>query len=123
VAMTNAKDGTDVCVRARLSERLPRTSAFESLQEASEFFQRGSLGYSVTNCPGCFDGLGLRTEAWQIEPLRIDHVESSYFANVDLFPRGSVEFDSAFLMRGIPHEWHSREKLNSRKEELCTIPL
>jgi len=123
VAMTNPKDGTDVSVHARLSEHLPRTSVFESLEEASEFFQRGSLSYSVTNCHGCFEGLELRTEGWRMEPLRVDHVESSYFANVDLFPRGSVEFDSAFLMRGIPHEWHSRETLNSCKQELCTIPL
>ena len=28
-----------------------------------------------------------------------------------MFPAGSVEFDSALLMRGIDHEWHGREPL------------
>ena len=33
--------------------------------------------------------------------------ESSFFDNDQTFPRGSVAFDSAFLMRGIEHEWHA----------------
>jgi hypothetical protein len=30
-----------------------------------------------------------------------------------LFPKGSVEFDCALLMRGIEHEWHGKDDLYS----------
>lgn len=32
------------------------------------------------------------------------------------FPPGSVEFDSALLMRGIEHEWHGQEPLRAGAE-------
>ena len=40
-----------------------------------------------------------------MEALEVDKVESSFFSNRAVFPPGSVEFDSAFLMRGLDHEW------------------
>ena len=40
-----------------------------------------------------------------MDPLAIETVASSYFEDESLFPRGSVEFDSAFVMQGIHHEW------------------
>ena len=79
------------------------------------FFELGSLGYSATQTNGRFDGLELRCENWRVEPLEIDRVESSYFENESQFPRGSVEFDCALLMRGIRHEWHGRKDLCCRE--------
>jgi hypothetical protein len=102
---------THLGVEGHVASELPQTSVFHSLQEASEFFEQGSLGYSVTDQPGKFDGLELRSFAWKVQPLAIEKVESSFFANRALFPEGSVEFDSALLMRGIDHEWHGRESL------------
>ena len=58
-----------------------------------------------------FDGLELRSFGWKIEPLAVEAVESSFFANEQLFPRGSLEFDCALLMRDIEHEWHARPTL------------
>jgi hypothetical protein len=58
-----------------------------------------------------FDGLELRSFAWQVQPLAAERVESSFFDDRTLFPQGSVEFDCALLMRGIDHEWHGREPL------------
>ena len=43
------------------------------------------------------------------KPMRVDDIRSSFFEDVSSFPRGSVTFDSALLMRDIPHEWHSEE--------------
>ena len=48
-------------VEGLVAAGLPPTSLFGSLQEASAFFERGSLGYSVTARPGQFDGLELRS--------------------------------------------------------------
>ncbi|MFM7058410.1 MAG: DUF2071 domain-containing protein [Planctomycetota bacterium] len=91
--------------------QLPASSVFRSLAEASSFFEKGSLGYSVTKSLGRYDGIELRCRNWKVEPLQIDRIESSYFENETLFPKGSVEFDHALLMRGIRHEWHGREDL------------
>lgn len=102
-----------VLVEAEIGDQLPGTSIFRSTAEASAFFERGSLGYSVTATPGEFDGLELKSFRWQITPLAIRRVESSFFADRSRFPEGTVEFDSALLMRGIEHEWHVRGTLRS----------
>jgi hypothetical protein len=100
-----------VAVQADLAERLPKTSIFASLEEASEFFRGGSLGYSTTRDPRTFQGLELRCPEWKVEPLEVESVQSSYFDDRTLFPPGSSEFDCALLMRNIAHEWHGRADL------------
>jgi hypothetical protein len=102
---------THLLVEGHATDELPSTSIFRSLKEASTFFERGSLGYSVTGIPDEFDGLELRSSNWQVQPLAVEKVESSFFENRALFPPGSVELDCALLMRGIDHEWHGRRKL------------
>jgi hypothetical protein len=102
---------THLAVEGRFASELPKTSVFGSLREASEFFERGSLGYSVTARPGEFDGLELRSFNWQVHPLAVEKVESSFFEDPVLFPVDSVHFDCALLMQGINHEWHGRESL------------
>ena len=93
------------------TKALPRTSIFSSLAEASAFFEAGSIGYSVTHDPGRLDGLNLKAEKWQVEPLEVRKVESSYFSDKTKFPPGSIEFDHALLMKNVAHEWHSAEDL------------
>ncbi len=111
VALDSDDQQTHLLVEGHVTPELPKTSIFGSLQEASNFFEKGSLGYSVTATPGQFDGLELRICKWQVHSLAVDKVESSFFANRALFPPGSVEFDCALVMRGIEHEWHGRETL------------
>jgi uncharacterized protein YqjF (DUF2071 family) len=104
-----SKDGvTSMSVRARPADQLAASSVFGSLEEASAFFQAGSLGYSATSDPSRFDGLELRCFDWRVEPLHVDEVRSSFFEDVSLFPKGTIEFDSALLMRRVEHEWHGR---------------
>lgn len=105
-------DGTTrVHVAGHPALQLPVSSIFTSTEEASAFFQRGSLGYSPTTQPGQWDGLELRCTRWDVQPLEIEQIESSYFDDKGLFPSGAVTFDHALLMRGIEHEWHSRGEL------------
>jgi len=52
--------------------------------------------------------LELRSGEWHVEPLTIERAESSFFAG---FPRGTVELDSALLMRNVPHEWRAKAPL------------
>jgi len=102
---------THVLVEGHASSALPKDSIFDSVQDASNFFSKGSLGYSVTSKPGQFDGLELRSFNFKVLPLTVDKVESSFFENQTMFPAGSVQFDCALLMRGIDHEWVGRESL------------
>ena len=102
---------TGLEVRGRRCHRLPTNSVFGSLDEASAFFEAGSLGYSPAAAPGNFQGLELRCRQWRVEPLDVEHVRSSVFDDQALFPKGSIEFDCALLMRDIEHEWRGRSDL------------
>lgn len=109
---SSSRDGlTRVRVEAAPAQRLPGSSVFGSTEAASAFFERGSVGYSATDREGCFECLELRSHAWKVEPLAVARVESSFFADPQRFPPGTVDFDSAFLMRGIPHEWLAHDTL------------
>ncbi len=100
-----------VKVVAQRIDDLPSGSVFSSLGEASRFFEGGALGYSATRDPARYDGLELRCEAWSVQPLAVQQVESSYFEDVMKFPAGSATFDCALLMRGVEHQWRTREDL------------
>ena len=98
-------------VRGHAATQLPPQSVFESVEEASAFFEAGSLGYSATARPGRFNGLELQCFNWRLEPLAVEEVRSSYFEDESLFPPGSITFDSAWLMHSIDHVWHGKPDL------------
>lgn len=108
----NSDDGAaNVHVSGAVAPELPDTSVFGSVQDASDFFEQGSVGYSDTTTTGKYDGLELRCSNWLVESLEIDSIQSSYFEDTARFPAGSVEFDCALLMRNIFHEWHGKPDL------------
>ncbi len=111
VALRSDDGVTSLSVCGHCGDRLPASSVFHSLEEASAFFQAGSLGYSATAEASRFQGLELRCRHWQVEPLEVEEVHSSFFEDVTLFPQGTIEFDCALLMRGIDHEWHAKSDL------------
>ena len=102
---------TQVHVTGRIGSDLPRQSIFGSLNQASEFFENGSLGYSATQNQNRFDGLELQCVNWQLEPLDVSHLKSSFFDDTERFPKGSIEFDCGLLMRNIQHQWHGQGEL------------
>jgi uncharacterized protein YqjF (DUF2071 family) len=108
----NSRDGAmAVELRGQVAGGLSTSSKFASLAVASSFFEPGALGYSATNDVRRLDGITLKTKTWRVEPLEVEHVCSSYFADEKRFPKGSVEFDCALLMRDIRHEWQSEPDL------------
>jgi hypothetical protein len=121
IEMNSDDRQTHLLVEGHVAEELPRTSIFGSLKEASDFFEKGALGYSVTAMPCQFDGLELRSFNWQVRPLAVDNMESTVFENRAFFPAGSVEFDCALLMQGIKHEWHGRETLCAKSVQISPI--
>ncbi|WP_050030406.1 DUF2071 domain-containing protein [Verrucomicrobium sp. BvORR034] len=102
-----ARDGgMALQLRAHESDSLPESSCFESLAESSAFFEPGCIGYSVTRDCCRLDGVRLQTESWQVRPLEVEHVGSTFFADDSAFPAGSVCFDHALIMRDTRHQWH-----------------
>lgn len=98
--------GMSIQLAAQESPSLPESSCFASLAESSAFFEAGSVGYSVTRDCCRLDGIRLQTEGWNVKPLSVEHVESSFFGDESVFPAGSVAFDHALIMRDLPHQWH-----------------
>lgn len=113
VALDSDDGRTHVAVEGRVSADWPGTSVFRSAAEASAFFECGSLGYSASRTDGVYDGLELRTFGWDVVPLAVERVESSFFEDERSFPPGSAAFDSALLMRNLVHEWHGRPALSA----------
>lgn len=111
IAVRSDDGEVHLALEGRPSDSLPKASVFTEWSAASRFFERGSLGYSPAADGRSFDGLELRTLNWRAEPLELLRVESSLFEVGPRFPRGTVEFDSALLMRDIAHEWHARDPL------------
>lgn len=106
IRMRSADGAVSLHVAAAVAPELENGSIFESLQHASDFFEPGSLGYSAMS-NGALEATRLHTFRWAVQPLRVDAVESSYFADAARFPPGSATFDCALLMRNIAHEWES----------------
>jgi hypothetical protein len=111
LAMKSEDSSVAVEVAAKVSQALPVGSIFKSLSAASSFFETGSLGLSATSDPSRLDSIALKTDGWRVEPLDVKSVYSSYFADETRFPKGSVRFDHALLMRNIAHEWLSAPDL------------
>jgi hypothetical protein len=100
-----SSDNTTISIDAKETERFDPNSIFKTLENVSDFFEKGSVGYSPNNDK--FDGLKLQTYKWAVRPLEVSNVKSSFFEDEQLFPKGSIKFDNALLMTKIEHEWHS----------------
>ena len=99
------REGCAVKAVARTIDGWPAGSIFSSLEEVSEFYRGGCFGWSARPDDECLDGVELRCDRWEMEALLVERFESSYFQDARLFPPGSVEFDSACVMRNVEHEW------------------
>ena len=78
-------------LKAKETDLLPESSCFASLSDASSFFEGGSIGYSVTRDCCRLDGIRLETEGWQVRPLAVEHVQSSFFSDPRCLPAGQRE--------------------------------
>jgi len=102
-----SKDGSMALhLKGTETEDFPASSCFGSLDESSAFFEPGSVGFSVTKDCCRLDGIRLEAHRWEVKPLAVSRVESSYFDDPAVFPAGSATYDHTLIMRDIPHEWH-----------------
>lgn len=104
---------TQVECTASRTDQFPSSSVFDSIEHVSNFFKKGSIGYSDTPNGDCYDGLELRATNWSVTPVNVEHVRSSFFDDLSLFPAGSVELDNALFMRDIHNTWHTRSPVRA----------
>ena len=111
VALDSDDGQVRIGVRGQVADHWPGSSIFASLAEASAFYKAGALGYSVTQEMGVYQGMELRCRSWDVAPLEMEEVRSSYYDDPAVFPKGSIHYDCTLLMRGIAHEWHGQRDL------------
>lgn len=104
-----SSDDTEISIDARETLVFNKNSIFEDLENASDFFEKGDLGYSPNKEK--LEGLRLNAYEWKVKPLEVLNIKSSFFEDEKLFPKGSVQFDNALLMKNIEHEWKSEKNI------------
>jgi hypothetical protein len=102
-----------VRVSAHVASNVMPGSIFAIPDQASHFFQSAPLGYSATPVGEVFDGVELGTAGWNLRPLHLDELASSFFDDPGRFPPGTVTPDSAFLMGGLAATWRARPRLRA----------
>jgi hypothetical protein len=106
-----SEDGTFLSIKAKETNDWNKASVFDDQDCASDFFKQGSVGYSPNRIGEAFDGLELKTKKWEVSPLTVSQVTSSFFEDRTVFPDGTITFDNALLMRHIDHEWNSKKEI------------
>jgi hypothetical protein len=102
-----SSDNTSISIDAEETDRFNPQSIFETLKNVSDFFEKGAVGYSPNKDK--YEGLQLQAYTWQVKPLDVKSVHSSFYENERIFPKGSVQFDNALLMTKVEHEWKSMQ--------------
>src|SRR5262249_44428943 len=102
----SADGKADVSFSARVLPEWHGTVSFETLDEISEFFRKGDCGFSCSLLGKELEGLQMKTLHWAMVPMEVEAQHCAFYSDTSRFPRGSIEFDSGALMRGLSHEWH-----------------
>jgi hypothetical protein len=105
-SVTTEAGDTDVRLGVRLVDDWRPSPLFPAFEDVRSFFAKGDCGFSCSLRGDELEGMQLRTTVWEMSPLEVEHVASTFYDDRDRFPEGSIGLDGAVLMRGIPHEWH-----------------
>jgi hypothetical protein len=106
IAVASRDSVVGLAVQAREASHLGG-SLFGSIDDAVDFFRRGSVGYSPTERSGAgrLDGVRLVSDRWDARPVTVEHMASSVFEDETQFPPGTCILDSGMVMRDLPVEW------------------
>lgn len=94
------------------------SSLFPTLEDASEFFRLGSVGWSPNRSGHALEGLQLRTHSWRVSAGMPLHVASSYF---DALPHRAATLDNVLVMRNIPVSWTRPETSSCTRPETSAV--
>jgi hypothetical protein len=110
VQFKSSDSSTFVVVDGEVNSEWPKESIFKNQETSSEFFESGSIGYSPSRSHRS-SGMQLFVDKWSVDHFKITTVESSFFDNQNIFPKDSVRFDHALIMRSIEHYWKTVPEL------------
>jgi hypothetical protein len=105
ISCTTADGCYDASVAAQLTGALD-SHLFASMRDISMFFRRAAVGWSPGRTAGSLEGVELDSERWSMMPAVVK-ARSSFFDDPERFPPGSLELDSAVVMRDIPVTWRA----------------
>lgn len=105
-----SSDNTTIEIDAELIDEFDEHSIFKTIEKVSSFLEKGSVGYSPNGRK--IEVLKLETYEWNVKPLKVSNVRSSFFEDKNIFPAGSIKFDNAILMENIEHEWKTLKSIN-----------
>ncbi|MEJ1240959.1 DUF2071 domain-containing protein [Chryseolinea sp. T2] len=105
VAMRSEDEYSRLDIEAELATEFPGNSMFDSLEHASNCFNACQVGVSPSTKPGEYKTVKLHTKTWNVQTLRVNKLQSSFFEDRKKFPGHTISFDNALLMEGIEHEW------------------
>lgn len=72
-----SSDQTTISIDACKSDHFNSDSIFQTLENASKFLEGGAVGYSPNG--NKYESLKLKTYKWQVSPLEVQKVQSSFF--------------------------------------------
>jgi hypothetical protein len=96
----------DVQFRADEKAGWEKTKLFAAFDDAREFFRKGDCGFSCSLQENKLEGMQLETLTWNVAPLAAHDITARFYERLGAARPGSIEYDCALLMRGIPHRWH-----------------
>jgi uncharacterized protein YqjF (DUF2071 family) len=106
VAYATRDGATRVAIDTRAATRLV-SACFAGVDDAEHFYRAGSVAWSPDR-HGALESVALESSPWRLEPLHVASIESSWFDDERRFPRGSIELDSALVLRDVRARWTLR---------------
>jgi len=107
MAVLTADGGGDLAFRCRWNEEWKWTLLFSRLNDVRSFCARTQCGCNSALRADALEAPHVLPQEWEVAPATITDLHASYFADEKLFPRGSVGFDSAIMLRGVPQAWRA----------------
>ncbi len=92
-------------IGARLSRKFPVESVFESLEAASDFFARERAAVAPRYQKTVFANTHFLPLNWSLKPLHIHQLKTDFSQLENLFPKGSIFFDSGLIWLQMPCRW------------------
>jgi hypothetical protein len=90
------------------TERPFESEVFDDFGTASSYFEDAPIGISPRRAGG-LEAMRLHTNEWSIEPAALVRAQSTFYDDTDCFPAGSIELDSALVMKNVPATWTTEE--------------